>query len=85
MSKIEKLIARFLNKPKDLTWNELVVILAYYGYNELPTRKTGGSRRKFMNADQVLLNLHKPHPKLIVKGYVIEQLIGHLKEKGKLK
>jgi len=76
---------RFSNKPKDLTWDELVLILAYYGYYELPTGKTGGSRRKFMNAEQGVLSIHKPHPKLIVKGYVIEQLIVQLKEKGKLK
>jgi len=85
LSKIEKLIARFLNRPKDLTWDELVIILAYFEYHELPTGKTGGSKRKFMNADHVILNLHKPHPKLIVRGYVIELLIAHLKEKGKLK
>ncbi|TKC00398.1 type II toxin-antitoxin system HicA family toxin [Pedobacter cryophilus] len=85
MSKIEKLITRFLNKPKDLTWDELVVILGYYGYLEIATGKTGGSRRKFSDKDQSIISLHKPHPKPIVKSYVIEQVLDHLKEKGKIK
>jgi hypothetical protein len=85
LSKLEKLIRRFLNKPKDLTWDELVLILGYYGYKELPSGKTGGSRRKFIDTNQVVICLHKPHPNPIVKSYVLEQLIGHLKEKGKLK
>ena len=85
MSKLDKLIARFIAKPKDLTWSELVQILNYYGYIELATGKTGGSIRKFCNAENVVISLHKPHPKPIVKAYVIDQLIEHLKEQGNLK
>jgi len=85
LSKAEKLIARFLNKPKDLTWDELASILNYYGYHELPTGKTGGLRRKFGDKDNNIVILHKPHPKPIVKSYVIDQVLDHLKEKGKLK
>ncbi len=85
MGRLDKLITRFLRKPKDLTWDELVSVLAYYGYYELPAGKTGGSRRKFCDADKVIISLHKPHPKPIVKSYVIEQVLVHLKEKGKLK
>jgi hypothetical protein len=85
MSKIEKLISRFLKRPKDLTWDELVAILDYYGYNELPSGKTGGSRRKFANNNNIIISLHKPHPRLIVKSYVIDQVLDHLKEKGQLK
>jgi hypothetical protein len=84
LSKIEKLTARFLNKPKDLTWDELVLILGYYGYVEMPTGKTGGSRRKFLDKDHSIISLHKPHPKPIVKTYVIEQILQHLKEKGNI-
>jgi hypothetical protein len=85
LSKLDKLIARFLTKPKDLTWDELVSVLGYYDYTEMPTGKTGGSRRKFVNTEKVIISLHKPHPKPIVKSYVIEQVLDHLKEKGKLK
>ncbi len=84
MSKLEKLIARFLSKLKDLTWDEMVLILAYYGYNEIPPGKTGGSRRKFL-CDNDIIALHKPHPQPIVKSYVIKQLLIELKQKGKIK
>jgi len=84
LSKLEKLINRFLSKPKDLTWDELVLILAHYGYNEIPAGKTGGSRRKFSNADKDIIALHQPHPQPIVKSYVIKQLLLELKQKGKI-
>ncbi|KQS26868.1 type II toxin-antitoxin system HicA family toxin [Dyadobacter sp. Leaf189] len=85
MSKIEKLLARFFNKPKDLTWKELVLVLEFYGYRELPTGATGGSRRKFADAAKHIISLHKPHPGQIVKFYVIEQVIEILEENGKVK
>lgn len=84
MSKIEKLIVRFHSKPKDLSWDELIIILRFYGFEELATGKTGGSRRKFVNNNKEILSLHKPHPKPIVKSYVIDQILEYLKEKGKL-
>lgn len=84
MSKIEKLIAIFLSKPKDLTWEELIIVLRFYGFEELPTEKTSGSRRKFTDKNKDIISLHKPHPKPIVKYYLIEQVLEYLKEKGKL-
>lgn len=85
MSQIEKLVARFLCKPRDLTWNELVLILRFYGYSELPPGKTGGSRSKFSDRQNRIISLHKPHPTPIVKLYVIEQIITTLKENGQIK
>jgi hypothetical protein len=37
-----------------------------------PRAKTTGSRRKFVNADNRVISLHKPHPNKIVKAYVIQ-------------
>ena len=85
MSKIDKLIIRFLKKPKDFTWDELTLILEYYGFTEIAAGKTGGSRRKFVDATQLIISLHKPHPKPIVKHYVLEQVMETLKDNGKLK
>jgi hypothetical protein len=48
MSKIEKLLSRFLNSPSDFTWEELKKILAHFGYHEMPTGISSGSRRKFL-------------------------------------
>jgi len=41
MSRIEKLLKRFLSAPKDFTWEELVKILASFGYEEIIAGKTG--------------------------------------------
>lgn len=80
MSEIEKLINKFLSKPKDLTWDELMKILAHFGFDEISKKgKTGGSRVKFINDNSDIINLHKPHPGNIVKPYIIKQIIEKLK------
>jgi len=84
LSRSEKLKSRFLSKPNDFTWSELVKLLNLFGYVELTKGKTGGSRRKFANEQNEVISLHKPHPTEILKRYAIEQIISHLKEKGKL-
>lgn len=85
MSKKNKLFERFLSVPTDLTCDELAKILSFFGYFELGTGKTGGSRRRFADADKKVITLHKPHPSIIVKQYAIKQVIEDLKEKGKIK
>jgi hypothetical protein len=84
MGKIEKLIERLLSHPKDFTWDELIKVLAHYGYEEQKKGKTGGSRRKFIDDDQNIISLHKPHPRNIVKSYALHDIIEHLKAKGKI-
>ena len=84
MSKKSKLSERFLSVPKDLTWDELVNFLSFYGYVELGTGKTGGSRRRFSDGKNNSLTMHKPHPSNIVRQYAIRQIIENLKEKGKI-
>ncbi len=78
MSKIEKLITRLKSEPKDFTWDELTKILAHFGYTEMKKGKTGGSRRKFVNQQNAIISLHKPHPGNILKTYAIKQIIEHL-------
>jgi len=79
MSKIEKLVDKFKTIPKDLTWEELLKLLKYFGFDELNTKgKTAGSRVKFVNKEKRIINLHKPHPRNIVKQYVIKQIIEKL-------
>jgi hypothetical protein len=77
-----KLLRRFLSAPKDFTWEELVKILASFGYKEIITGKTGGSRRKFKNVKNNIISLHKPHPSNTLKDYVISDVISHLKING---
>ncbi len=79
MSKTEKLLEKFKSIPNDLTWDELVKILNYFGYFELSKKgKTEGSRRKFVNELKDVINLHKPHPTKIIKKYIIKQLLEKL-------
>ena len=85
MSTINKLIDRFLSIPGDLTWEELIKVLGYYGFQIKKTGKTGGSRRKFVDENNNVMILHKPHPASIVKKYAIRQVIQNLEEKGKIK
>lgn len=74
MSKKDKLTKRFLSKPKDFSWDELVQLLNFYGYQEAKTGKTSGSRVKFINQERQIIKTHKPHPKNIIKNYVLNEI-----------
>ncbi|TAE23702.1 MAG: type II toxin-antitoxin system HicA family toxin [Cytophagales bacterium] len=75
MSAKDKLVKRLNGSPKDFTWDELMRLLGFYGFEEKQTGKTGGSRRKFFNeSTKQVIHFHKPHPGTIVKMYVIREL-----------
>lgn len=80
MSKIEKLIERLHSKPKDFTWDEMKKVLKHYGYEEIYTGRTGGSRRKFVHENCTVISLHEPHPRNILKSYQLDIVIEHLKQ-----
>lgn len=82
MSKFEKLLERIQQKPKDFTWDELQTLLVALGYEPVKPKKTGGSRRKFVDGKQHVISLHKPHPSNVLKEYVIKDILEMLKEKG---
>ena len=82
MTKKEKLIKRLKNKPKDFTWNELISLLNKLDFVEVKAGNTGGSRRKFINSNNVIITLHEPHPSKILKRYQIEQIIEILSQEG---
>ncbi len=75
MTRKEKLIQRLKSKPKDFTWNETTSLLTGLGFTEVKKGKTGGSRRRFINSNNVVITLHQPHPGNILKRYQIEQII----------
>ncbi len=79
MSKSTKLIDRLLTKPKDFTWAELVKVLKQFGYAQVGTGKTGGSRVRFVKEEYPPITLHKPHPKPVLKRYQINDIIDLLK------
>lgn len=80
MGREEKLIARFLSKPVDFTYNELRKLLKKLGYEESQSGKTSGSRVAFYNEKtKHIIRLHKPHPQNVLKQYQLQQVIDELK------
>jgi hypothetical protein len=80
MSSHEKLLERFLKLPKDFTWDELMRLVKRYGYYQSNKGKTSGSRVKFEKDDsEIYLDLHKPHPKNILKPYQMKDVLDFLK------
>jgi len=80
MSKIEKQIKRLKSKPKDFTYDEARQILNNFGFYEHNKGKTSGSRVVFINKNNVKFELHKPHPRNILKLYQIDMLLQKIKE-----
>ncbi|MBI2472678.1 MAG: type II toxin-antitoxin system HicA family toxin [Planctomycetes bacterium] len=83
MSKAEKLLKRFLSKPKDFTYDELKRLLAGFGYNNISRGKTAGSRVAFIHPEtKHIIKLHKPHPKPELKRYQLDYIEETLKNRG---
>ena len=86
MSKFEKLVNRFLSKPKDFTYEELRKLLSGFGYEEAKTGKTTGSRVALINRKTGhIIRLHKPHPDTVLKHYQLNDVEEVLKKIGVLK
>ncbi len=84
MSRREKLLRRFLSKPRDFAWQELITLLAGFGYELHAGGKTGGSRVRFTHADKAPISLHRPHPGNVLRRYQLDQIEGLLREEGLL-
>lgn len=84
MSRLEKEIERLKSKPKDYTYEEAKSLLNKLGYIENNKGKTSGSRVVFRNDKGEKIELHKPHPKNILKPYQIATIVKSLKEWGNL-
>lgn len=82
MTKYDKLLARFLLKPKDFTWQELVKLLAGFGYELTQAGRTSGSRVRFIHQDYPPIVLHRPHPVMILRRYQIDAIILLLEREG---
>ena len=80
MSKREKLVQRFLSMPRDFTWQELVAMLAGFGYELSYSGATSGSRVKFLHNTLPPIILHKPHPTPALKRYQMEQVAETLRK-----
>lgn len=83
MSKKEKLIDRLIKKPKDFTFDEMVLLLSYFGY-ELKQGGTGSGVKFIKEGSNEVINFHKPHPNGVLKKYVLDQVIEKLRKDGQL-
>ncbi len=82
MSQIEKIIKKLQKKPtpKDFSWDELIKVLKHFDFKVISSGKTGGSRRKFINSNKIIISLHEPHPHNELKKYQIDQILDILRE-----
>ena len=82
MAKSNKILNRFLSRPKYFTYNELLRLLSNEGYKE---QQGSGSRVFFFNEElKHNIKLHKPHPGNVLKRYQIDLVIQELKINGLL-
>lgn len=80
MGRKEKLIRRFLQLPKDFTFDEIITLLGYFDYRIDNKGATSGSRVSFKNTKTgVSINIHKPHPGSVMKEWMMKQIYLHLK------
>jgi predicted RNA binding protein YcfA (HicA-like mRNA interferase family) len=84
MERKDRLLERLQRRPRDFTWNELVTLLRRLGFRQVRTGRTGGSRRRFVHPNGVIISLHEPHPGRILKRYQIDQIIETLEREGML-
>ena len=80
MGRKEKLLNRFLQLPKDFTFDETISLLSHLGYTIHNKGKTSGSHIRFNNESLgIYIDLHKPHPGTIMKQWMIKTMYDHLK------
>ena len=82
----EKLLRKFLSKPKDFTYSELRSLLRSLGYRETATGRTSGSRVAFIHEKtKHILRLHRPHPADTLRRYQLDYLEDELRNTGAIK
>jgi predicted RNA binding protein YcfA (HicA-like mRNA interferase family) len=80
MTKAEKLLKRFLSRPMNFTYHELIRLLESMGFKE---EQGSGSRVVFSNKRiKHCTKLHKPHPGIVLKRYQIDMIIQELNSKN---
>jgi hypothetical protein len=83
MGKADKLLKRFLSKPKDFSYDEIKRLLKSFDYEESKMGKTSGSRVAFINSKtKHIIRLHKPHPKPELKHYQLNDIEEELRKRG---
>lgn len=71
MVRHDKLVSRFLSRPKDFTWQEMERLLSGFGYSKVNGK---GSHRKFVGEGLPRIRLPQPHPTNVVKRVYLDQV-----------
>ena len=74
MSRKEKLINRLKSEPKDFSFDEMRTLLEILGFELSNQGKTSGSRVRFFRENMIII-LHKPHPRKELLQYQIKQVL----------
>lgn len=80
MSTKEKLLCRFRSLPNDFTFDEVVRLFSYYGFELSNKGGTSGSRVAFVKGDASFM-MHRPHPGNVVKKGVLKGIYEYLNSK----
>ncbi|MBK9718895.1 MAG: type II toxin-antitoxin system HicA family toxin [Saprospiraceae bacterium] len=81
MSKLQKILDWIINSSGTIIYSELSYVLSKFGYLEIKTGKTSGSRVAFYNkSKKLLIRLHKPHPGNELKDYQVKLIRSHLEQ-----
>jgi len=76
-------LRRFLKKPADFSFDEMSRLLKGFGYEEVKSGKTSGSRVAFISRTSGhIVRLHKPHPGNVLKRYQMDLVEETLRAKG---
>lgn len=70
MSKLDKLIQKFLRRPPAVRFNEVEALLKAFGFEEARAR---GSHHTFRrSSDGLIITVPKKHGQLVKRNYVIQ-------------
>ena len=81
VSKLQKILDWIINSSGTIIYSELSYVLSKFGYLEIKTGKTSGSRVAFYNkSKKLLIRLHKPHPSNELKDYQVKLIRSHFEQ-----
>lgn len=84
MTNINKIISKFKNNSKNITFSETERVLKHVGYLKDNKGKTSGSRIRFFKSNSENLLLHRPHPRNTLLSYQVKEVSEILKKEGLL-
>jgi predicted RNA binding protein YcfA (HicA-like mRNA interferase family) len=78
VSQLEKALKRLQRRPTNFTWDEAVHVMKAVGFRLLPG--SGSGRRFFHPEKDILVTMHEPHPRKVLKRYQVDALLKALRD-----